>query len=406
MKLPFCKVLPFSLTTEMRWTPEYLEVLLRQLPYQEIRKEQIRSSGFIPAIDGENLVEPIGRHAVYIRFKHTEKPIPKAYIAKKVQQEIDRIKEEEDREVRRPEKLEITDNVVLELIPHAIPKDTIVCALLTPTHIFLDTGSHARAEDVLSALRAAIGTLPVQVMTTKQEPTTVMTQMMLGSLKDEFFKLGERFKAKATSGKSVVSGTHLHLDQSALQELVDDGRQVVELELLFTRPHVEEGTSLWFVLGKDLNLKGIVWPPELSDIISADVGEECDGATILRASLLILLDELEHLVGELALLLEGELFMGKTERKDHEFTLASSLGNLAESGTGTPNGFELRENEIFLAAINRLASEYHGGGLHVRAHLEPAHEGARNLFTGGASKPKPQPAAEPATDNSDWDDLI
>lgn len=354
MKLPFCKVLPFSLSTEMRWTPEYLEVLLRQLPYHEIRKEQLRSSGFIPAIDGENLVEPVGRHAVYIRFKHTEKPIPKAYVNKKVQEEIDRIKEEEDREVRRPERLEIVDKVVLELIPHAIPKDTIVCALLTPTHIFLDTGSHARAEDVLSALRAAIGTLPVQVMTTKEDPTSVMTRMMLGQLSHDCFKLGERFKAKATSGKSVVSGTHLHLDQSALQELVDDGRQVVELELLYTRPHVDEGTSLWFVLGKDSNLKGIVWPPELSDMISADVGEDCDGASILRASLIILLDELEHLIEDLAVLLDGEIFMGKDERKPQEFTLANALGNLAESLTGTPAGAELRQTDAFLMAVDRL----------------------------------------------------
>lgn len=360
MKLPFSKVLPFSLTTEMLWVPQYLEVLLGQLPYNEIREEQVRTAGFIPAINNTNLVEPIGKGAVYIRYKHTEKALPKAYINKKVQEQIDRIKEEEERDVRRPERQEIVDKVILELIPHAIPKDTIIGALLTRTHIFIDTSSAARAEDLLSSLRAVMGSLPVQVMTTTLDPKVVMTDLMLERMEDDRFKLGERFKAKAKSGKSAVSGTHLDLDNTSLQALIDDGREVVELELTYERPASAFHSSVWFVLGKDLNLKGIVWPPELSDLVAGEVGDDKEVETYMRASLLILQAELENLVGDLGELLGGETFLSKEGRKPAEHTLAAALGNLAETLGDSPAGRALQAAESFESAYAKLQEDFHG----------------------------------------------
>lgn len=418
MKLPFQKVLPFSLTTEMRWTPAYLEVLLAQLPYHEIREEQVRTAGFVPAINNKDLVEPIGKGAVYIRYKHTEKSLPKAHIDKKVQEQVDRIKEEEDRDVRRPERQQLREKVILELIPHAIPKDTIIGALLTATHIFVDTSSAARAEDLLSSLRAVIGSLPVQVMTTTLDPKVVMTDLMLERMESETFKLGERFKAKAKSGKSAVSGTHLALDNTSLQALIDDGREVVELELTYERPASSFHSTVWFVLGKDLNLKGIVWPPELSDLVAGEVGDDKEVETYMRASLFILQGELENLVGDLAELLGGETFLSKDGRKPQEFTLANALGGLAEKVLGTPAAEALALNEHFLEARQALEDEYHGAS---RLSRTSDFEGAMKLILGGATWTLTLPAGvtasvvdddedgadtSPEVDTSDVDDLI
>jgi len=46
--------------------------------------------------------------------------------------------------------------------------------------IIIDTASRGKAEDVLSLLRKAIGTLPVKGVETKVEPSEVMTSWVSG----------------------------------------------------------------------------------------------------------------------------------------------------------------------------------------------------------------------------------
>lgn len=351
MKAPFTKVTPFSLTTFHTWDRDALELLLRQTPYREIGKNSLRSYGFIPAIDGENLVEPVGPGMVYIRFKVTERNLPKSTIKERTDEMAAERELNEGRKLRRPEYMELWDVAVAELIPQAFPKHNVITALLTPTHIFVDTASPKRAEDLVSALRGCIGTLPVQTLTTIREISPSLTGLMLKHEEWDGFDLGERFKAKGTSNaKSVLSGTHMDLGRQELQSLIDGTREVVEMELTWQ----EEGAdhSTWFVLTKDAQLKGIVYPPELSDKVAEECGEDSEAQTVLRATLHMIVDHLQKLVDALAECLGGEHFGAAGERQPCQRSLYEALGTLAEK-EGVDR--ETRIRALDLAALGDLA---------------------------------------------------
>ena len=329
MKTPFTKVTPFSLTAIHTWDSNALELLLRQTPYREIGENSIRSYGFIPAIDGENFVETVGPGVVYIRFKVTERNLPKSAIKEQTDKLAAERELNEGRKLRRPEYMELWDQAVAEMIPKAFPKHTILTALLTPTHIFVDTASAKRAEDLLSALRGCIGTLPIQTLTTTREIAEGLTDLMLKRDEWEEFGLGERFKAKGCNNtKSVLSGTHMELGRPDLQSLIDGSREIVEMELTWETEEANHGT--WFVLTKDAQLKGIVYPPELSEQVEEEVGEDTEAATVLRATLHMIADHLQKLIDALCLRLGGEHFGAAGERQPCQRSLYEALGVLAE----------------------------------------------------------------------------
>ena len=145
----------------------------------------------------------------------------------------------------------------------------------------------------------------------------------------EEFDLGERFKAKGTSNsKSVLSGTHMDLGRQELQSLIDGSREIVEMELTWQQEDAAHST--WFVLTKDAQLKGIVYPPELSEQVEEEVGEDTEAATVLRATLHMIADHLQKLIDALCLHLGGEHFGAAGERQPCQRSLYEALGVLAE----------------------------------------------------------------------------
>lgn len=264
--------------------------------------------GFIPPLGVQGIfAELIAPGVFYIAAKRSERMLPGKVVREAVKEKIDEIEKNQLRKVYAKERNQIKDEVVLALLPRAFITHKRFDALIAGDLIFIDTSSAKRAEDLLSTLREALGSLPVRPVTAKINPSVTMTEWARDE--DKVFKgfsLGESFKSRATSDeRSTLSGSGVTITEEDLHEAIRQ-RTVTELELVW---HPDDSADVGFKLTEDLTIKGIRWPDEIATKVAEDVGEDEDQATIVRATLLILAGLLVRLKGELLQALGGEDFV-------------------------------------------------------------------------------------------------
>jgi recombination associated protein RdgC len=313
MKLPFTKIAPYYFTKLQRWVPEALEILLQRHRYREIQKTQALATGFVDAIDDGVLVERVAPGVVFLRWKIVEKKVPKKVLLDKIRPRIEKLEEDLGGKLPRPEYMKIHDEEYTELLKVAFPTEKVIDIILTPTHALIGEPNWKKAEMILSTLRGVLGSLPVRPLACRKDMDDVLTDRMLGRQAEGCrFNLGDRFQAKNTDTKAVIRGTHVEVNCDEFQELVIQGMKVVEMELTFQPDDCE--SKIWFQLKKDGILKGIVWPPELSDKASADAGDEAEWQTLMRANLLMIYAGLEELLVELQDWCGGLIFEDDEDR--------------------------------------------------------------------------------------------
>lgn len=330
MKLPFTKIAPYYFTKLQRWVPEALEVLLQAHRYREIQKTQAVSFGYVDAIDEASLVERVAPGVVYLRWKFVEKKVPKKVLQDKMRPRIQALEDSLGGKVPRAEQMKIQDEVYTELLKVAFPTEKVIDIILTPTHALIGEPNWKRAELILSGLRAVLGSLPVRPLACRKEIDDVLTDRMLGRQEEGCrFGLGDRFQAKNTDTKAVIRGTHVEVNCDEFQELVIAGMKVVEMELTFQPEDTE--SKVWFQLKKDGILKGITWPPELSDQAMRDAGEDAEWQTLMRANLLMIYSGLEELLAALQDWCGGLLFdEDETAPRPPTAHLAAALASWAK----------------------------------------------------------------------------
>lgn len=361
MKLPFTKIAPYYFTKLQRWTAEGLELLLQGFTYSEIRPEQSVSTGFVPAIEDEALVERIAPGVVYLRWKITEKKVPKKVLQDAMRPRIQKIEAQlgDGGRVPRADLMKIQDDCYAELIKVAFPTSKVIDVILTPTHALIGDPSWKRAEYILSDLRSALGSLPVRPLACRNGFDDLMTDRLLHRQDEDCrFKLGERFHAKAKDGKAEVKGNHVDVDRDEFQQLVDNGMKVVELELTYTPDDCE--TAIWFVLKKDGILKSVTWPPELSDKAAEDVGDDDAWQTLHRANLLMIYANLEELLKALQEWAGGLLFEGDADEPANPTAqLAAAVAALHARLQG--QGMPLEMHQKFQYASAMCLADITGG---------------------------------------------
>ena len=117
-----------------------------------------------------------------ICLRRDEKILPAAVINAEVETRIDEIELKQDRKVYRKEKLQIKDDVIADLLPRAFIKSRRVYAYLCRQRnmLIVNATSASLAEELISAVRDALGSFSVKLIQTELSPMTVMTAWLTG----------------------------------------------------------------------------------------------------------------------------------------------------------------------------------------------------------------------------------
>lgn len=260
MTMWFKNLRPYRLPERLGLTAEELEQRLSSRPFVPCRPSQPVSTGWVGALadSAETLVHAAGPFWL-IRLQREEKLLPASVVREEVNNRVGQIQIAESRKVYRKEKMSITDDVTQDLMPRAFTRARAIEALIHEKEgwLWVNNASAPRAEDLLSALREALGSLPVVIPDSRKSPAAVMSDWLMNNTLPAGFELGhEADLVEPGEDGGVVRARSMMLDCDEIRSHIESGKQVQRLALNWQ-------DRLSFVLGSDLVVRRLKFGEEL-----------------------------------------------------------------------------------------------------------------------------------------------
>lgn len=313
----------FRFTRPVQIEPEQLEAKLAEDSFKPCGPQEMSRQGWVSPLGkhGETLVHAAGGHML-ICLQRQEKILPAPVVKEFVEERCEAIETEQGRKVRRKEKDEIKEQVLLEMLPQAFPRNKRTYGYLSLNEglLVVDAPTAKVAEEFASHLRKSLGSLPVRPPAVNQSPAFTFTGWL-----QETVDLPEQ----------VVLGTDCWLE-----DLSQDGGKVTARGLDITsdemRSHLDAGmqatrlTMTWddnvaLSLDEDLGITrlrfGDALLEKLDDVDADDALARFDAAFSLMTL------ELSRMIPALLEALGGEDRTAITEEAVSEAPPPSRQGN-------------------------------------------------------------------------------
>ena len=276
---------------------EALEAALQKATFDACGATQERAVGFVPPRGEAHgpLAESVGGQWV-LRFMVEAKVLPGSVLARKVQDKVDQIERETGRKPGKKEKRDLKDEAKLDLLPMAFTKMGSMWVWIDPQArtLVLDTGSQARADEVVSQL---VELLPagfaVALLHTQTSPQTAMAHWLKEQDPPAGFTVDRECELKSPDEtKAVVRYARHPLDIEEVQQHIQAGKLPTRLALTW-----DDRVS--FVLTEGLQLKKIAFLDTVFEGQAQDEGGFDTDVAIATGELSKLLPDLiEALDGE------------------------------------------------------------------------------------------------------------
>lgn len=287
------------------WVADFtaLEEALAKTQFTECSATQERSVGWVPPRGEEHgtLAESVAGQWIF-RFMTEEKLLPASVLNHKVNEKAAHIEKTEGRKPGKKEKKELKDEAKLDLLPMAFTKQCGMWVWLDAQArtLVLDTGSQARADEVVSLLVEGLPGFALALVDTQTSPQAAMAHWLMTQEPPAGFSIDREAELKAADeSKAVVRYGRHPLD-------IDEVRQHIEHGKLPTKLAMTRDNRVSFVLTKGLQIRKIA----LLDAVMDGKGQNDGG---FDADVAIATDELSRLIPDLVEALGGE---GRTGLED------------------------------------------------------------------------------------------
>ncbi|SFR78575.1 recombination associated protein RdgC [Marinobacter daqiaonensis] len=270
----------FRFTKPFDITPEQLEEKLTADAFKPCGPQETTRQGWVSPLGkhGDLLVHSAGGYHL-VALRKEEKVLPGPVIKEMVEEKAEAIEAEQGRKVRKKEKDELKEEVMLEMLPRAFSRNRRSFAYLAPQDgvLVVDAGSAKQAEDLASALRQSLGSLPVRPPALEQAPSFTFTGWLDESIDlPGAIELGMECELKDPSEDGgVVRCKGMDLRAEEIQNHLEAGMQVTKLALTW-----DENVS--FVLDEEFGIRrlkfGETLQEKLEEVDSDDAAAKFDAA--------------------------------------------------------------------------------------------------------------------------------
>ena len=292
----------FRFTKPFDISAEALEEKLQADAFKPCGPQETNRQGWVPPLGkhGDQLVHSAnGYHLIALRKE--EKILPGPVVKEAVEERAEAIELEQGRKVRRKEKDELKEQVMLEMLPQAFSRNRRCFAYLAPQDgvLVVDAGSAKQAEDLASTLRKSLGSLPVRPPAVEQSPAFTFTGWLNESIAHPAnITLGSECELKDPSEDGgVVRCKGLDLKADEIRNHLEAGMQVTKLALTW-----DDNVS--FVLDEELGIRRLKFGETLQEQLD-DVDVD-DALAKFDAAFTIMTLELSRLIPGLLEALGGE----------------------------------------------------------------------------------------------------
>lgn len=222
----------YSLADSVKYTPEELNEALAKFEFKPCGNLDPLKYGWTSPLgrDGNEYVHAANGY-IMICAKRQEKVLPGAIIKETLDEKIAEISDRESRNVGRAEKQGIKEEIIFSLMPRAFVKSSYDFAYIDTNKqlIIVNTSSANRAEELLSALREALGTLKAIPLTPLNTPREVLTAWLTGGDIPEDLEVGQECELSSLNEDRSVKFKHQDLWVKEVSRHIDSGLQVSKL---------------------------------------------------------------------------------------------------------------------------------------------------------------------------------
>ena len=233
-----------------------------------------------------------------VALKKEEKVLPAGVIRDILDERVVEIQNAEARNVGRKEKQELKEQITDDLLPRAFTRSSRSQAIFDTKHGYLlvNIAAAAKAENLLTKLREALGGLEASLPNTKQSPGSLMTDWLLRGAAEGGFELDSDCELKGVGDVvPTVKVSKQELTADEVVQHVKNGKTVTQLGLTWRE-------QISFILTQDFTLKRI----QYLDVLQEEAeGHGDDAASLMFASQILMTEALSTMLDELVSYLGG-----------------------------------------------------------------------------------------------------
>jgi recombination associated protein RdgC len=282
----FRNLLVYRLTQDIPFDAEALETALAAKPARSCASQELSTYGFIAPF-GKGADAPlvhVSSDFLLIAARKEERILPGSVIRDALKDKVDEIEAEQMRKVYKKERDQLKDEIVQTFLPRAFIRKSATFAAIAPKQglILVDSASAKRAEDLLSTLREAIGSLPVRPLTVKIAPSATLTDWVKSQQAAVDFIVKDECELRDThEDGGTVRCKRQDLTSDEIQLHMTSGKQVTQL-------YLDWQDKLSFVLDDKLVIKRLRFGDLLQDQAEQDGGDEALGQQDASFTLMML----------------------------------------------------------------------------------------------------------------------
>ncbi|AOE83882.1 recombination-associated protein RdgC [Pseudomonas sp. TCU-HL1] len=298
----FRNLLVYRLTQDLNIDAEALEAALATKPARPCASQELTTYGFVAPF-GKGADAPlvhVSEGFFLVAARKEERILPGSVVRDALKEKVDEIEAEQMRKVYKKERDQLKDEIVQTFLPRAFIRKSATFAAIAPAQglILVDASSPKRAEDLLSTLREAIGSLPVRPVSVKIAPTATLTEWVkTQQAATDFYVLDECELRDTDEDGGVVRCKRQDLTSDEIQLHLTSGKLVTQLSLAWQ-------DKLSFILDDKLVIKRLRFEDLLQEKAEQDGGD--DSLSQLDASFTLMMLTLVEFIPQLFEALGGE----------------------------------------------------------------------------------------------------
>lgn len=267
------------------WSAAELEDKLAAHPCPPCSAQAESSEGFVAVLNQDDRRVVASEGFFYCMHQEISRLLPAAVIKEELEERVAQLQEAEDRRVGRKEKAELKEQVVFELLPRAFTRSRRTPVLIDAKEgrVLVDCASESRAEQVVSALRRALGSLPVKRLEMPSSPSVFANWLKTPASLPDDLTLGDRCELQDIKGEGgSVRFTAVDLQQEEVLSHLET-MQPVRLNLAF-RDQLEFDLLEGFALKRIKPLD--VMAERLDSLEAEDALEQLQAELLLQGGML------------------------------------------------------------------------------------------------------------------------
>ena len=220
---------PFTLSAEN------IHQLLAEHSFQPCGSQGRSKIGWVPPL-GEQASEyvHVANGYMLVCCKKQDKVLPAAAVNEALEEKIADIQREEARKVGRKERMQLKDDILITMLPRAFTRSSNHYAYFAPAEgmLVVNTASASRADELVSSLRDALGSLPVIPVISRNIPQQAMTQWLKQGHVAQDFQLGHECELRDPSDEGgIIRCQHQDLAGRHILNHIEEGMYVSKLGL-------------------------------------------------------------------------------------------------------------------------------------------------------------------------------